>query len=449
MDTQRSTYVLLVATFAFAVAASAPWFVYPSASASTLTPIGGLNLVTASVPFEPPFRIVAALLAAALFAIAWRSTATSFRGLARLLLVFWIATAAFPYLINQWAPEAMIESRMLFKQMDLVVEDMEINMSGQQHAWRAWQQFRVKLPTEGVAGIDIPVPEKWNLGLLSWSNQFFVMAEILGFTNAFLNFAARGWVFALLAPPVGLLGLYLAKSKPCTALRRDLGFAALTLIAVGVLLLGPRAVAQAYLKSGDFAAATGDRALAIDRWRTAATWKPSLRFALWYNARIGENRARLGCNECQLALLSQVEKSRLDDIVGEHALALLERAIAARPNLPAADLWRGMIAGEAAFDAYVTGDFGLADKLWHIVLHYIPTHPFAWYGRSLVKARLGDWDGIARDLAQIADIQNYLSFWKLTIRGQMLVAEAFAAYRSGDLAVAHERFSTYLTPERW
>jgi tetratricopeptide (TPR) repeat protein len=442
----RSVYLVTVGAVVLTAGACWPWSRVPSAAQSYVNAAGELVLRT-----EPHWTEIVARLTAFLGGLLCLGLVLRRRPPHRgALRGAWIGLAflvAFPCWVNQWAADQVRDKKLLFREMNRVVDDMEKNMFEQQADWRDWQAFA----PETVAAVTATKPEEhtWDAALFSPSRWDRALEEVLGVSHEFLGFFQPLLLAALLVgASCTLLGVHLASRLGFAGFRAGLswglGAAAVFLAAA----LVPRVTGEYLLIEAEQALNRGEQQEGLGCFRAAARWKPALRSSWWYYRRLGQ-LVRLRDRETSPEPFVAAAYTALLAGRAEAALKPLGRARDLAPQDSSARLFLGWALSEAGISAFDRGQYGLAREYWLESRAYVPINPTPWYGLALVYLRLKQFDRAARCNEQIVRLQGYLGYKRLTAASQALVARSWAALQRGDLPAAHRMHSRSLTPENW
>ena len=386
-------------------------------------------------------------------------------------------TLAFPYAVNLWEPEVAYDGATVWNSLDeMIWTEMDRAYQFMQTQWRIDEPLSHPGSTE-LALLERPLaglfptpsgagrgfgPEGTNgrvgsalLGGLDFT--FFrsartpeVFSSILGYSNAFLNLASKGWYFSLMGSLIAIIGLYLPGSpNTMTTLRRDLRGVAVCYALFAALLIAPRFIAERYLINWETALARGDRVMAEENLREAAKWRPILNYDIEYLAKLGELARDRNCMSCPELLLSlaydNLNKGKFRESVDD--MERFERQYPERRNYT--KYFLGLAYQELGIDLYRAGQEFAAAETWRKGLQYLPTSAWYYWQLALVQFHSRQFEEAANSMQHILQLQQTI-FWKrLPAAAQLYVAKSWGALKHGDIALAHSYYSRSLTPENW
>jgi tetratricopeptide (TPR) repeat protein len=371
----------------------------------------------------------------------------------RSLRLAWAMTAyllAFPCWHNQWADTQVADKKLLFREMNRVIDDMEKNSTEQQADWRDWQSFARNTQTRVVA--ISPPEETWHASQFAPQQWYVDLEDVLGISHEFLGFFKPSLLAALLgSTTLLLLGLHLSSGLGLGGVpgfRRGLASGLLWLAYFLAVPLAPRAVGEYLLAEGEAAMQRGDQAEALRAYQAAAKWKPALRHSWWYHDQIGQitrlqDRATLP--EPHVAAAYQQLQGGRPQLSVEN----LRRAQALTGDDSAIRGFLALALSEAGIAAFNEGQYSLAKEYWQESLHYVPIDPVPWYGLSLVHLRQKEFEQAVHCTEQLVRLQESFGYRRLTVRSQAFVTQAWAAARRGDWPQAHALYSRALNPDAW
>jgi tetratricopeptide (TPR) repeat protein len=442
----KARYLVLGGGAVLAGAALLPWAAVPSSSTSALGPAGALALAS-EAPWPELLWRLAALLGGLSFVLAALRPAAPGRWVCGAAWLLGAALLAYPCWVTQWAPQQNADARLLYFEMERVINDMERNTTEQQVDWRDWQVFTDETLADHAA--VNPTEGTWNSSLFAPNRWDFALGEVLGVSPELLGFFRPPLLAALLNAVVFvLLGLHAASGAGLAGFTRGLCGG---LLALGVLLavpLVPRAVGEHLLAEADRAFARGEQQEALRCLVKARAWKPALRYSWWYRRRLGQVTQLLDRGQDANTYLALAYEDFLAGRPGE-CVARLYRAQELAEADPSVRLFLGLAFAEAGLRAFNNGQFGLAKDYWEEALARAPTNPMPWYGLSLLYLRTRQFDRAARCSEQVVRLQKSLGYRRLTAPSQAYLTGSWAALGRGDLPAAHDLYSRSLTPENW
>jgi hypothetical protein len=426
-------------------AALLPWSESPSAARSFLGASGELVPVAEAHWTELLARLTA-FVGGAYFLFVILSPAPPTRRALRLTWVVMAFLLAFPCWHNQWAQPQVADKKLLFREMNRVIADMERNSTEQQVDWRDWQSF-APITTDRVPAIS-PQERTWEAWRFAPQQWYWDLEDVFGVSHEFLGFFKPTLLAALIGSTVlVLLGLHLASGLGVPGFSRGLAGGLLWLGLFLAVPLVPRAVGEYLLVEGDRAFHRGDQPEALRAFRAAAEWKPALRRSWWYHDKIGQV-TRL---QDRVTLPETYVAAAYEHLQGGRplpSLADLNRAQGLTSD-DSVEVFLAVALSEAGIAAFNEGQYSLAREYWQESLHYVPINPMPWYGLSLVHFRQKELEQAARCTLQLVRLQESFGYRRLTVRSQAFVAQAWAAAQRGDWAEAHALYSRSLNPDAW
>jgi hypothetical protein len=444
--TPRAVY--LVATGAVVLTGSAlvPWSQAPSAARSFIDASGDVVPVAEVHWTEVAARLIA-FVGGLYFLGVILSPAPPPKCALRLA---WIAAAfllAFPCWHHQWADAQVADKKLLFREMNRVIDDMEKNSTEQQADWRDGQSF-ARSTTTRVAAIA-PQERTWSAAQFAPQQWHLVLEDVFGISHEFLGFAKPSLVAALLGSVVlVLLGLHQASGLGVRGFGRGLAWGLLSLGVFFAAPLVPRAVGEYLLVQGEQAFQRGDQPEALRAYRAAAEWKPALRRSWWYHHKIGQN-IRLQDRTGLPATYVAAAYEHLQDGRPQPCLVNICRARDLAADDRTVEVFLALALSEAGIAAFNEGQYSLAKEYWQESLRYVAIDPMPWYGLSLVHLREKEFEEAARCTRQLVRLQESFGYRRLTVRSQAFVAQAWEAARRGNWAEAHALYSRALRPDAW
>ena len=277
-----------------------------------------------------------------------------------------------------------------------------------------------------------------------------VFSAILGYSNAFLNLASKGWYFSLMGSLIAIIGLYLP-GGPNTAptLRRDLKAVVVCYALFGVALLAPRFIAESYVRGWETALAHGDRVLAEKDLREAAKWRPILNYDIEYHAKLGELARDRNCTSCPEFILS-LAYDNLNNGKYREAVEQMERFERLYPERSKyLKYFLGLAYQELGVDLYEGGQELAAAEVWKRGVRRLPTSSWYYWELALTQFHTFQFEEAARSMERIRQLQQAI-FWKrLPATSQWYVAKSWDALKRKDIPLAHAYYSLSVTPENW
>lgn len=438
----RSTYLFLLAMLVLLISAISHWYYVP------VWESGRGQWLESSLSFgEALARILMLLTALAVPYFCLRQSNAS-RFFQRVCWSLLILVAFFPFYISHWQPEQFMAGNIIHQELERVSADMEANMVHQQSDWRYWQVIESDSFTN-YRGVEIPEKDGWGMAYLYPSSHQYIFQQIFSYSNDFLNVVSRGWVFAGSGLIILLIGMSLQPAAPGVGRFPNVLFiCGMGLLLVAVLVT-PRAISEYQLQKAEHHAAQGNSALAIELYRSAVDWKPSLRFSLeYYQSSLGILLSKRGCNYCYETLMmrfaEEISQGRISQ--ARITLSLVEQMYPRRSEVA---FWFDALNNRMAIEAFNAGQYSLAAEYWTSSRQFVPFNPVSHYGLALVNVKLKRFSQASESLEKLVTLQEYLTFKRLTIKGQHIVMQSWSAYWTDDYLSAFQLYSLGLTPEVW
>jgi|GEM_PF-4671065 len=440
----RNYYLFAVGWFAVLLGVQAGWYSIPSSAASSFGSASLQLSEHAAIGWE--FAVRAGLLCYAGLAVAALRGTVVFRrrviGAGWLLLLL---TLAFPYVMNHWYPEYGLDTRVIYRQVDRVVDDMEAGLNWQHFDWRESRIIMTQMPPDTLSATVFE--DEWGVKAALPEYQTHVLQNVLGYSNEFLNSVGKGWIFAILGLILTILPARWLIPVSAEAERSPRLWPMFVVVLAGLLI--PKWLAYYYVDQGKTRYAAGNWHEAADDWRRAAFWNPGVDYALPYFADLGEMAQAKECVACPEWPLFELAKAvrtgnyaRAEQLAGE---PLTQRLV----EMPAYRYWLSAVFLEYGVQAFNAGQYGLAEELWNKTLVQMPTSAMAWYGLSLVYLKYKQFERAAEAINQVVALQKFVNFRKMTISGQYWATKSWAAFRRDDPVAAHQLYTKYLTPDSW
>lgn len=443
---RRGYWVLMIAILALLQSAVRDWYPLPSSSLSSFTRDDLSPVLTCPIGYELAMRIALVMLVvAAYYALRYRPVLQN--SLVVVAWLLWFLVLAFPYVINHWYPARVIDTRVVFRQVDRVVNDMEASLNWQQTNWRQTYKIDTKSQPPEIIGSSV-FDDVWGMASILPESQSHVLQNLLGYSNEFLNIVGRGWIFGVVGVLLLILSLHLLgfDGRHSKARFRLVGWG-FGLIVLGLLM--PKWLGYFYIEQGKTEYARGHMPAAEAAWQRARQWSPALGYSLAYTAKLGELAFARGCEDCPAAAIRELAKAiKTGQYWRAEQVALAAEAYPVE-DIPGFRYWLASVYLEYGIQAFNAGQYGLAEELWQKTLLQLPTAAMAWHGLAMVHVKYKQFDRAADELQQVVKLQKFLTFKKLTISGQFFTTKSWAALRAGDLAAAHQFYSQSLTPESW
>ena len=236
-QTDRGAWTVLVAVLFLTVGFLFRWEQVPSTERSYLY-ADRLELKFSESVLALPLRMAVMIVACLLLFEVLMGERQRFLGRAGAWIILAL-TLAFPYAVNLWEPEVAYDGATVWNSLDeMIWTEMDRAYQFMQTQWRIDEPLSHPGSTE-LALLERPLaglfptpsgagrgfgPEGTNgrvgsalLGGLDFT--FFrsartpeVFSSILGYSNAFLNLASKGWYFSLMGSLIAIIGLYLPGS---------------------------------------------------------------------------------------------------------------------------------------------------------------------------------------------------------------------------------------------
>jgi hypothetical protein len=215
----REKLTLLVGTLALFLGIKNPWYSLPTETTDVFK-------ITLNFILAPGLLLASLFLTLNLISIFIKSNVCRY-----LRVSYWgclIAVLLFPYWVTTWSPEIDFIATYLHKQGDSVTQHIHANFPLVQSQWK--QNIQLYQPTLIQSTFDFVIDDSRFFQTSYW-DRFFV--EGLGYTDGFLAFIGKGWIFTLIGLIISLLALYLVLEQgKIQALIKDF-----TIILPGIILL--------------------------------------------------------------------------------------------------------------------------------------------------------------------------------------------------------------------
>lgn len=470
---ERGAWTILVSVLFLAIGFSFPWYSCPSTLHSGFDR-GEFRIES----FEPPATIALRLLTLIVAAILLFTLFRGERARFAFRIAPWLLLTAvlmFPPALPIWEPEVALDGAILWNSLDeMIWTEMDHSYENQQTVWHRDDVLiqpgagELQLLERPLAGL-FPVPsgagggfgpevtigrsgsallDGLDMTLFRSARLPEVFSQLFGYSNAFLNLAGKGWFFSLMGSVVAIIGIYVPGSRGPRAFRRDIRWLAPGFVVALAALMAPHVYAESHLIAYQQALARGDNQLAERHLRTAARWRPVLNYYALYQSSLGQLTRARNCGDCAETLLS-LSFDALNASRFPESIDYVERFARRFPDRQDARYWIGLVYTQAGVHYYQNGEDSVAAEDWWKALQFMPTSAWPLWGLALVQLHMRQFDAAERSVRQIVDLQKTI-FWKrLPATSQWYGAEAWAAFRRGDTARAHDFYSLSLTPEDW
>jgi tetratricopeptide (TPR) repeat protein len=442
----RSNYFLLLGVAAVLVAVAMDWYRQPSAQLSYIDASNQLVPIEGHSWVETGLRVVTGTFALAIAAMLVRRQ-PRWCAIWRATVLMLGVVSLFPSLRAHWEPSMGIDSSVVYIQVDRVVAQMEDAIPHQQMEWRHWLKIE---PDAAVFGgvVEIPGVPGWTISTLSLARLHVALSDIFGLSNEFLNLITRWWIVAIVGSLLILLGCYLKANELARPGMIGGSQSGLLIVALYAIVIAPRLVGNYYEQLGQDAMARGEYNEASSHWRSELTWFPRARYALVWHDDLGRLDKLRGCTTCLNARLHDIfwllNSNRLDEAVTQ-----LYRALSLYPEDMRIRYWLGYSLVEQGIRAFNQRDYARARDTFQEALAFVPTHAMAWYGMAMANQQMGLHEAVISNIQQIVLIQSYLSFKRLTVKGESYLAKSWAAYKREDWIAAFNHYRDWLRPESW
>lgn len=435
----RSVFVIIVATLAMFLSVISPWYLVPDFDSPSHQ---WVNASISSIEMIARTIMLLMVLLVPYFCLRKSQVNHVIQRLSWLLLLL---IALFPFYIFHWEPEQFITGTMLQEEIELVSSDMEDNMNNQQREWRYWQ----KLSFESYRGVSVGAKDGWSISFLYPTSFSKVSQIIFAYSNEFLNVVSRGWVFAGVGILLLLVGLSLRPKSTVIPYVPNRMFYFSSYMLVLFVSVFPRAVSEYKLQSADYLALKGNFSEAIKLYHSAADWKPSLKYSVnYYSGNLGELLSKQGCQNCFEVLMMKFSKnlSQHKLLQARDTLEMIERLY---PDAKQVRLWISNVNNHLAIQAFNEGQYSIAANYWRESNRLMSVNPVSYYGIAMVNTKLKLFYEASESLEKVLSLQQYLTFKRMTIKGQLIVMQSWSAYKSKDHQSAFQIYSLGLTPEVW
>lgn len=413
-----------------------PWFKLP-----TLGVFGGKPLPTGSV-FQLPFQILCGIAGVMCFGILFRQRRTR-SGLSWIALALLLVLFLFPYLVMFWDPPAALVATELQATDNHLKNEITIAIPDQMHAWK--QSVSMMAMGRSLEVMKLRIP---NVEYLAFANLDVVIYGF-GFSNAFLNFMGWGYPLAVVA------GLLLISS---TYLDRDIPRFRLFRVQAGVFFLAgiatlagatlPIFAANYRLREAKVFSAEGQYADALESYKAAARWLPTVDLNTSYDDQMGEIRYQL--------------KDRADPVyylylgnsyfrMKQYAQATVEyrESLRIQPNNPIALHSLSMALTDLADVQYARGQYSDAISSWQAALRLNPMNMKALYEIQIGYFQASEFEAAKMAAREMLQIQKAYRLPSLSVIGQSYVLLSWCAYQTGDYAKSFQLYRRTVEPTLW
>lgn len=438
----RSVPVILVGMLAFVGALWFPWLTLPSIESTVVNAGGFLEFEVTNSWVPVLFKLLIALILP-LIVIAWLKNKRTL-AIKGIWIVFTLSLL-FPSVLNYWDTQFKIDSEMIDASMTLLVNEMELQHEMQQSDWRIWQDFSYISPSFVN---QVPSVTDWQPQLLLPSNMPLVVSDILGISDSFLTFSAKGWVMVLIACLLCILGFYVTAGQSLATFREGFFFFLKSSALLLLLTQTPGFIAEYYNDHGDYNARIGETSKAIADYHRVEWLKPIYRYNSDFQIKKGRLFKQQGCESCLETYLFEALTS-IDDSQFERALFWLTKAQNEYPYNRNVSYRLSGVYNIMAIDGFNDQQYSHANELWWRSLKLAPTMALPWYGLSLTAVHLKRINQASRFSAQIYALQKNMGFKSLVVPAQIHLYHSWFLFVEGDLEAAHEIYSYSKQPESW
>lgn len=445
MSIRRETLAFLVGTAGCVLAGFLPWCEIPSSADSWIGADGKLHILARECApgFIARTSLIVFGLLSTVFLLFGRNLLVQMRYMAHAVLLFFLLI---PPLIVSSDLNLIKDGQIIYNQVQQVVLDMELSINQQQVDWRTRQNFIEAGSMRLQSSQDPSSPPSL---ALDWSEVPEFVDRTLGLTNALLNLLGKGWYLALVCLTIWLLGAYSGDKDATRRRAKDLIALSLVGCALLIIILAPRIMSEIHYKIARESAALGNyREAALEFGRSVAL-DPKRMISLSYLAQSAVVVEQLGCDTCSYMDVRKAQFSLQNIRDFDSVVSLLERAGRNDPNMPGLRYWISTSLILSGYVKFNQGQYSAADWQFTRALKLVPIDAMAWYGKAMVQIRLRNFTRSAKYLENAVEIQNNLSFRRLTLQGQLHLVRAWSAFTDNDIVGAHENYSRYLIPESW
>jgi len=438
----RSTLILLISALALIGALVFSWVSAPSISSAEVTSAGILRFETSNswvpVIFKLFFAFLLPLVCVLLY-VGQKSKAI------KVVWILFSLTLLFPSVINYWDVQFKLDTESIDASLNLVVNELESQHDAQQGDWRVWQDISA-LSSEFI--IQAPSVATWNGSLLLAKNIPQLTSGILGLSDSFLTFAAKGWVLALIGCLLAVLGFYTTIGQGIASFRAGGLYFVKVFFVLFLCIQIPAFVADYYYARGDYYEQTGLPQNAIESYEIAMTFKPAYAHEPSFLHKYGRLFKQMSCERCLETLLYEAISAIKRSDINLAYLKLL-RAEQEYPNNKKTRLLLANVLSFMGTSYFNNQQYSYAAELWRQSIGLVPTSSLPWYGLSLASVLSRDFDDASLFSQQVYALQQNMGFKSLVVPAQIHLYRSWFLFSETDFGAAHEVYRYSKLPESW
>ncbi|MFT5082352.1 MAG: tetratricopeptide (TPR) repeat protein [Lentisphaeria bacterium] len=438
----RQVPVFAVSILAYIGCLSFSWLTLPSVESTVINAPGVLAMDITNSWIPIVFRLAFAT-SLPLVLLAWFQ---GYKTIAlKMLWLLLVLSILFPSILTYWDPQTKIDFEFLDSSMAKVVYQMEMQHDIQQSDWRIWQDFSAQ-STHAIN--QVPSVLTWSLSMLLGSSLPAIVSGLLGFSDSFLAFSAKGWVLSIMGSLLGMLGIYLRADPDRLSFRQSLKFFLKAFICLIFISQTPSMVAEYYYSRADYLATIGENGQAIDAYEQVVKFKPIYAYNSAYLIKLGHLYKLKNCQTCLNTYLYEALTSIQNGNLSR-AHYWLSRADKEYPRDKNITYRLSGVLNLMAADSFNAHHYSQAAQLWRQSLMLTPTSASSWYGLSISALVLKRMDLSSLYSQQLFTLQQNMGFKSLVIPAQIHLYKSWFLFDQGNYAAAHDVYRTSKLPESW
>jgi hypothetical protein len=434
----RGKIVLLVGGLALFLGIKTPWYALPSETTDVYK-------ITLNSILIPGSFLAASFLALNLISIFVKNNQNRY-----LRIAYWIGLIAvllFPYWVTTWFPKIDFISTYLYEQGDSVTQHIHSNFPLVQSQWK--QNIQLYQPTSIQSNFDFTIEDNRFFQISSW-DRFLV--EGLGYTDGFLSFIGKGWIFTLIGLIISLLAFYLLLERgKIQEFIRDFTAILPCIIVLSLTLCFSLVTPNIINFQLDLMFVKGQYHQVKSLSQQLIFWYPPLKGDQAFLQRMA--LAGSYSNEPDDALIAFVkglEHLSSRDLLG--AANYFRQSLNIQPDYYLA---RGYLAfsilreGVNYFNDVNGKKARAAADAFEEVLQIFPGHTEALYDLMIARTVNGEFNESATVAQNIISLQRYHQLPDLALLGQAYLHLSWAAYHNGNTAQAWKYFRNSVDESSW